>query len=51
MPDYKEMYLSLFKETTKAINVLQSAQQIYLVDDTQANLIPLHSDHAEDKES
>ena len=27
MPDYKEMYLHLFRETTKAINALQQAQQ------------------------
>ncbi len=27
MPDYKEMYLMLFRETTKAISMLQLAQQ------------------------
>lgn len=27
MPDYKEMYLLLFRETTKAIRLLQKAQQ------------------------
>lgn len=48
MPDYKEMYLTLFKETTKAISILQSAQQkteeIYISDDTEDNLIVLKSD-------
>jgi hypothetical protein len=47
MPDYKEMYLSLFRETTKAIGILQSAQQkteeIYISDDTEDNLILLKS--------
>ena len=27
MPDYKEMYLSLFRATEKAINLLIAAQQ------------------------
>ena len=27
MPDYKEMYLILFRETTKVIAALQKAQQ------------------------
>jgi len=27
MPDYKELYLTLFRETTKAISILQKAQQ------------------------
>ena len=27
MPDYKEMYLKLFRETSKAILALQKAQQ------------------------
>lgn len=55
MPDYKEMYLSLFKETTNAINVLQSAQrkteEIYIADDTENSLILLKPDGDEkDKE-
>ena len=28
MPDYKEMYFTLFREVTKAIEHLQKAQQI-----------------------
>ena len=43
MPNYKEMYTTLFRETTKAISILQSAQQkteeIYISDDTEDNLI------------
>ena len=27
MPDYKEMYLKLFRATTEAIEILQQAQQ------------------------
>lgn len=27
MPDWKEMYLALFRETEKAINILVDAQQ------------------------
>ncbi len=27
MPDYKEMYYHLFRETAKAIEILQKAQQ------------------------
>lgn len=38
MPDYKEMYAMLFQETTKAISLLQKAQQIaeemYISDDS-----------------
>ena len=47
MPNYKEMYVTLFKETAKAINILQAAQQqtdeIFISDDTEDNLILLHS--------
>ena len=56
MPDYKEMYITLFKETTKAISILQAAQQkteeIYVSDDTENNLILLKPDEDErrDKE-
>jgi len=43
VPNYKEMYTTLFRETTKAISILQSAQQkteeIYISDDTEDNLI------------
>ena len=45
MPDYKEMYITLFKETAQAIRILQAAQQkteeIYISDDTADNLILL----------
>lgn len=56
MPDYKKMYVTLFKETTKAINILQSAQQrteeIYISDDTKDNLILLiHDEDAQDEKS
>lgn len=43
VPNYKEMYIALFREATKAINILQAAQQkteeIYIADDTEDNLI------------
>jgi hypothetical protein len=45
MPDYKEMYMTLFRETTKAITILQKAQQkteeIYISDDSPDKLIPI----------
>ena len=48
MPDYKKMYLTLFNETTKAINILQAAQQkteeIYISDNTEDNLVLLKPD-------
>lgn len=48
MPDYKEMYLTLFHETTKAIHILQAAQQkteeLYLDDDLVDRLIVLTPD-------
>lgn len=51
MPDYKEMYITLFKETTKDISMLQAAQQkteeIYVSDDTENNLILLKPDEDE----
>ena len=41
MPDYKEMYLVLFRETTKAITALQKAQQtteeMYITDEENDN--------------
>ena len=43
MPDYKEMYQTLFRETTKVTSILQKAQQqtesMYMADDTIDNLI------------
>ncbi|MPM19291.1 hypothetical protein SDC9_65712 [bioreactor metagenome] len=53
MPDYKEMYITLFKETTKAISILQTAQQrteeIYISDDTENNFILLKP-HKDEKD-
>lgn len=53
MPDYKEMYITLFKETTKTIRILQAAQQrtekIYISDDTENNLILLKP-HEDEKD-
>ena len=44
MPDYKEMYLTLMRETEKAVRILIEAQQkceaLYLRDD-EPNLIVL----------
>ena len=57
MPDYKEMYFTLFQATTKAITALQEAQQkteqMYMDDDTENNLILLYPGKTEedDKES
>ncbi len=40
MPDYKEMYLTLFRDTAKAISILQLAQQkteeIYISDESSS---------------
>ena len=53
MPDYKEMYRILFRETTKAISALQNAQQqaedIYIADDTEDSLIDIRPNHESDK--
>ena len=55
MPDYKEMYLTLFRATEDAINRLIAAQQLceemYLSDrETECRIIPLPTDanHAAD---
>lgn len=48
MPDYKRMYITLFKETTRAIAILQAAQQkteeIYISADAEDNLVLLKPD-------
>lgn len=53
MPNYKEMYLTLFRETTKAIHMLQAAQQraeeLYICDDGENKVILLPVE--KDKES
>ena len=45
MPDYKEMYATLFRETTKAIGILQTAQQqteeIYIADGSENGSQPV----------
>lgn len=48
MPDYKEMYRALFSETTKAISILQKAQQrteeMYITDDsTEKQIVSIRS--------
>lgn len=48
MPDYKEMYLLLFRASTKAIVLLQQAQQQaeerYLSEDTANGFIVIQPD-------
>ena len=55
MPDYKEMYRILFRETAKAISILQSAQQrteeIYVEDDTIDKLIVINTDKISDDDN
>ena len=51
MPDYKEMYFTLFREVTKAIEHLQKAQQLaeemYIEDED--NLIVFKDKDSEEK--
>ena len=54
MPDYKEMYRILFRETTKIISALQRVQQqteeIYMADDENENLIVIYTcEHQNEK--
>lgn len=55
MPDYKEMYRVLFSETTKAISILQKAQQrteeMYISDDSSEKQIVSIGSHLEEKEA
>jgi len=48
LPDYKEMYRILFRETTEAIYVLQKAQQqteeMYMTADTANRFIVMRGD-------
>ena len=48
MADYKEMYVTLFRETTKVIKILQEAQvkteEIYISNDPEDTLISLHTE-------
>ena len=54
MPDYKEMYRILFRETTKAISALQAAQQqteeLYIEDQAVDNLIVLSPDNDDNEQ-
>lgn len=51
MPNYKEMYLLLFRETTKAISALQRAQQraeeLYLSEDAASRFIVINPEQGE----
>jgi hypothetical protein len=48
MANYKKMYITLFNEMTKAIHILQAAQEkteeLYVSDDTETNVTPLYLD-------
>lgn len=49
MPDYKEMYLKMFRASEKAINILIAAQQeceehCISLSDTKMQMIPLASE-------
>ncbi len=52
MPDFREMYVTLFRETTKAIDILQAAQQkteeIYISSDPSDNLRLLRPEEDEE---
>jgi hypothetical protein len=47
MPNYKEMYLLLFRETTKAISGLQRAEELYLSEDTASRFIVINPEQGE----
>ena len=54
MPDYKEMYRILFRETTKIISALQRVQQqteeIYMADDeNQISIVKNTCEHQNEK--
>ena len=51
MPDYKEMYFTLFREVSKAIEHLQKAQQIVeeMYIDSEDNLIIFKSEDDREK--
>lgn len=55
MPDYKEMYLTLFRATEKAINTLIEAQrtceELYISEpETELHVVPLPNRTEEEKE-
>ena len=51
MPDYKEMYFTLFREVTKTIEHLQKAQQIVedMYIESEDNLVVFTADNSSDK--
>ena len=54
MPNYKEMYHTLFDEITKAIAALQAAQQkaeaLYMADESEHPLILLNPKSSKEKQ-
>ncbi len=45
MPDYKTMYLHLFREVTKAVKILQAAQQKtedFYLNSKEPRVVPFH---------
>lgn len=57
MPDYKEMYLKLFRASEEAISILiavqQECEELYCVDSiTESQVVPFSSqrNHTTDKE-
>lgn len=52
MPDYKEMYQTLFRSMTKAITILQEAQQVteeMYISSAPTNIRVIDTDKKEDK--
>ena len=51
MPDYKEMYFTLFREVTKAIEHLQKAQQIVeeMYMESEDNLVLFKAENTDDE--
>ncbi len=55
MPDYKEMYLKMFRATEEAINVLiatqQECEELYIGQpEPELKVVPLPSEKSEDEE-
>lgn len=52
MPDYKEMYQTLFRSMTKAITILQEAQQVteeMYISSAPTNIRVIDTDKKEDE--
>ncbi len=51
MPNYKEMYFDMVRETEKAINILiqvqRKCEELYINDDDRANIIHLQEKEKE----